>query len=324
MCENLCESLDKGGIDLLSLQAERRLEKPKNKFMKENKEVKISYVAAHFTTIISVTLVLVLVGIIAMVWIGAGNETRRLRERMELSVVMADTVSDAYTRQLADEISKKPYALKVTFVGKDEALKNWTRDTGENLEELFGVNPLSPEINFTLKADYSSVENIAAITGSLEKVSGVEAVSKPETEMVEQINSSLSRLTALLGAIAIVMLVISFVLINNTVHLTIYSRRFTIHTMQLVGATNSYIRRPVVMNNMLCGFVSGVIASGVIAAGLAFAPAAGFSSLNDSLGWMEYAVVAGGIILVGMIICSMAAWMASAKYLGKNYDELFK
>ena len=292
--------------------------------MKENKEVKISYVAAHFTTIISVTLVLVLVGIIAMVWIGAGNETRRLRERMELSVVMADTVSDAYTRNLAEKIKQEPYALKVTFVGKDEALKNWTRDTGENLEELFGVNPLSPEINFTLKADYSTAENIAAVTCSLEKVKGVEAVSRPETEMVEQINRSLSRLTALLGAIAIVMLVISFVLINNTVHLTIYSRRFTIHTMQLVGATNGYIRRPVVMNNMLCGFVAGVIASGILAAGLAFAPAVGFSALNDVMGWMEFAVVAGGIILVGMIICSLAAWMASAKYLGKNYDELFK
>ena len=153
---------------------------------------------------------------------------------------------------------------------------------------------------------------------------GVADVSVPETDTVEAINRSVSRLTALLGIIAVAMLVISFVLINNTVHLTVYSRRFTIHTMQLVGATNGYIRRPVVANNMLCGLVAGIIASALIAVALAFAPKAGFHELSNVIGWMEYGVVAGGITLVGMIICALAAWMSTAKYLGKDYDELFR
>lgn len=292
--------------------------------MKENKEAKISYLAAHFTTIVSVTLVLLLVGIIAMVWIGAGKEMRRLREKIELSVVMADTIDNARAEALAAQIKERPYALNVESISKEAALADWTRDTGENLEELFGVNPLSPEVKFTLKADYTAPDSIKSICASLAKEPGVEAVSTPETRVVETLNKTLSRLTGFLGAIAIVMIIISFVLINNTVHLTIYSRRFTIHTMQLVGATNGYIRRPVVMNNLSCGLVAGLLASGILAAALAFAPGVGFRELNNALGWEEFAMVAGGLILVGMLICALAAWMASVKYLRKNYDELFK
>ena len=291
--------------------------------MKENKEVKISYVAAHFTTIISVTLVLILVGIITMVWIGADKETRRMRERIELSVIMQDSISNEQARQLEDAIKSKPFALQTAFISKEDAMAQWKKDTGEDLEQLFGVNPLSPEISFTVKADYASASQIAKIRGELAQMPGVVDVSVPETDTVEAINRSVSRLTALLGVIAIVMLVISFVLINNTVHLTIYSRRFTIHTMQLVGATNGYIRRPVVLNNMLCGLVAGLLASSLIALALAFAPQAGFTQINNTIGWLEFGMVAGGITLVGMLICSLAAWMSTAKYLGKDYDELF-
>ncbi|MBD5330116.1 MAG: hypothetical protein HDS03_09625 [Bacteroides sp.] len=291
--------------------------------MKENKEVKISYVAAHFTTIISVTLVLILVGIITMVWIGADKETRRMRERIELSVIMQDSISNEQARQLEDAIKSKPFALQTAFISKEDAMAQWKKDTGEDLEQLFGVNPLSPEISFTVKADYASASQIAKIRGELAQMPGVADVSVPETDTVEAINRSVSRLTALLGVIAIVMLVISFVLINNTVHLTIYSRRFTIHTMQLVGATNGYIRRPVVLNNMLCGLVAGLLASSLIALALAFAPQAGFTQINNTIGWLEFGMVAGGITLVGMLICSLAAWMSTAKYLGKDYDELF-
>ncbi|MDE5869096.1 MAG: ABC transporter permease [Muribaculaceae bacterium] len=292
--------------------------------MKENKEVKISYIAAHLTTIISVTLVLVLVGIIAMVWIGADKETRRMRERIELSVIMKDSVSNEEAHSLEAKIKAEPYALQTRFISKEDAMKQWKKDTGEDLEQVFGVNPLSPEISFTLKADYSSASQIASIRKNLSKEYGVEDVSVPETDTVDAINRSVSRLTALLGAIAIVMLVISFVLINNTVHLTVYSRRFTIHTMQLVGATNGYIRRPVVGNNMLCGLIAGLIASGLIAIALGIAPRAGFHELSNVIGWLEFAMVAGGITLVGMVICSLAAWMSTAKYLGKDYDELFR
>jgi cell division transport system permease protein len=292
--------------------------------MKENKEVKISYWAAHLTTIVSVTLVLLLVGIIALIWLSADTETRRLRERIELSVVMADSIPDSMAKELAGRIAGQPYCSSVTFVSKDQALRNWTEDTGENLEELFGVNPLSPEVNFYVRAEYASVGEIAKIRKSLEAVPGVASVAAPDASMVEAMNRNISSLTFILAAVAVIMLVISFVLINNTVHLTIYSRRFSIHTMQLVGATDGFIRRPIVMNNMLCGLVSGALAAGILALSLWAARSGNVFDIASFISWPELSFVAGGLLLLGMLLCALAAMIASSRYLKKDYDELFR
>ena len=120
------------------------------------------------------------------------------------------------------------------------------------------------------------------------------------------------------------MLVISFVLINNTVHLTIYSRRFSIHTMQLVGATDGFIRRPIVMNNMLCGLVSGALAAGILALSLWAARSGNVFDIASFISWPELSFVAGGLLLLGMLLCALAAMIASSRYLKKDYDELFR
>lgn len=293
--------------------------------MKEsNKEVKISFWASHFTTIVSVTLVLLLGSIIALIWIGAGNETRRLQEQLELNVILGDSISNAQGLQLAREIEKQPYAANVRFVSKEEAMAIWTRDTGENLEELFGVNPLSPEVSFTVRAEYAGKENIALIRHSLEQVKGVESVASPDDEMVDAMNENIARLTIILGIVAGVMLLISFVLINNTVRLAIYSRRFTIHTMQLVGATNGFIRRPVVLSNTLCGLVAGLIAAGITALAMWGARYSGLLDIASFIPWTTFGIVAAAMVAVGVIMCALAAWSAATHYLRKDYDELFR
>lgn len=292
--------------------------------MKQNKEVKISYWAHHLTTIVSVTLVLVIIGIIALITISAASETRRLRERLEVSVVMADSVSDAGAAALAKEIAKSPYALSVGVVTRQAALQNWKNDTGEDLEELFGVNPLSPEVTFTVKADYASEAELAKIGTQLRAKPGVEGVALPDSEMVENMNRNIERFAAILGVVAIVMIIISFVLINNTVHLAVYARRFTIHTMQLVGATNGFIRRPFIMNNMLSGLIAGLAASGIIAIAIAAAPESGFLDIGEYLGWEIYGIVAGCLILCGILLCGAAASIATTRYLRQDYNELFR
>ena len=292
--------------------------------MKNNKEVKISYWAAHLTTIISVTLVLLIIGIITLISVSAATETRRLRERLEVSVVMADSVSDAGAKHLAEEIAKSPYALSVGVVTKEAALKNWKADTGEDLESLFGVNPLSPEVTFTIKSDYASESELRKIDASLRSNPAVADVALPDSQMVANMNRNIENFTLILGVIALVMIVISFVLINNTVHLAVYARRFTIHTMQLVGATNGFIRRPFILNNMLSGLLAGVLASALLALAVAFAPQAGFANVGDYIKWELLAIVAGALILTGMLICGVAAWIATTRYLRQDYDQLFK
>ncbi|MDE7436971.1 MAG: permease-like cell division protein FtsX [Muribaculaceae bacterium] len=290
----------------------------------ENKEVKISFLASHLTTIVSVTLVLILVGIISLVWVGAENETRRLREQVELSAVMADSVSDARAKEIGHQLAREPYSRKVRVISKAKALEYWNRQTGEDLKALYGVNPLSPEVTFALKADWNTSTRLDSIRKVLLTIDGVESVDAPDSDVVEAMNSNIAGLTLILAVIAVVMLVISFVLINNTVQLTIYSRRFTIHTMQLVGATNAFIARPVVMSNALCGLVAGILSALIISGCLAGAPHAGVGNPIASLGWQMLLVIAGGLILLGILLCSLSAWIATARYLRKDYSELFR
>lgn len=291
--------------------------------MKDSKDVKISYWAAHLTTVVSVCLVLILLGVIAMISISAQNETRKLKERLEISLIMADTVSNQYATHIAERIKSEPFSVAVGVVTREQALKNWKQDTGEDLEALFGVNPLSPEINFSVNADYASRDSLISLEKRLSAIKGVDEIALPESEMVESMNRNIESFAIILGVIALVMVVISFGLINNTVHLAIYARRFTIHTMQLVGATNAFIRSPFVKNNMLAGLLAGLVAAGILAISLAAAPRAGFDDVADYISWPLYAAVAGGMILIGILICGFSAWIATSRYLKMDYDELF-
>lgn len=291
--------------------------------MKE-KEFKISYLAGHATTIISVTLVLLLTGIIALISIGARRETRKIRESVELSVIMADQVTDSVAALTLDTIRKYPFVKDAWLITKAEALKQWKEETGEDLEAIFGVNPLSPEIEFTLPEVYTNPDSIQKIVDRIELLSGVEEVAPPDAQMVESMNHNIEAMSIILGIIAFVMLVISYVLISNTVRLTIYSRRFTIHTMQLVGATGGFISRPVILNNMFAGVIAGAVASGIIAIAVAAAPQYAGLEFGDFASWADYGWIALGLVAGGALICAFAAWIATGRYLNKEYSELFK
>lgn len=292
--------------------------------MKQEKEMKISYWAAHFTTIVSVTLVLVLIGIVALIGVCADTETRKIKENIELNAIMTDSATNADAVVLAQAIGEKPYIRSVMVITKEEALKNWAADTGEDLMKLFGVNPLSPEVSFTVKAEYASEENMAKIASTISRVPFVEAVAAPDAEMVAGMNRNLENVALILSGVAVVLLLISFVLINNTVYLTIYSRRFTIHTMQLVGATNGFIRRPIVGNNLLTGVISGLMASLLIALTVLLAPQWGFGWIVEFLPWWVIGIVSAGLVIVGALICTVASTLATNRFLRKKYDDLFK
>lgn len=292
--------------------------------MKQEKEVKISYWAAHLTTIVSVTLVLLIVGVIALISMAAQSETRRLKEKIELSAVLTDSATNERAAEVAAVIADQPFALNVRAISKEEAMSQWKADTGEDLQELFGVNPLSPEVSFTVKADYASQPVLAKIVSEVERIPDVKTVAAPDAEMVDAMNRNIASAAVILGAIGLFLLLISFMLINNTVHLTIYSRRFTIHTMQLVGATNGFIRRPIVASNTLSGLIAGLLASGLLAIGLAAAPRLGYGFVSEIVPWWQFGILAAAMMVIGALICSIAALTATNRYLRKDYDELFR
>lgn len=291
--------------------------------MKKGKEVKISYWAAHATTIVSVTLVLLIIGIIALVTTSARQETRRLKESLEISVIMADSITNPQAAATLKSLERQPFCRNLRLITREQALEAWKADTGEDLEAVFGVNPLSPEISFTMPAEWSNPDSLRRIEKTLLAVPGVEEVAVPGGDLVATMNSNIGKMSMILGIIAVVMLVISFVLINNTVHLTIYARRFIIHTMQLVGATNGFIRRPVVWRNCFAGIIAGIVASGLLGATIALAPQAGFTDITNIITWPIFGVTALCLIILGGGICALTASIATTRYLRKDYSELF-
>ncbi len=292
--------------------------------MKPQKEVKISSWAAHTTTGVSVTLALLTLGLIAMIWIAASSESRRMMEKIEISVVMADSVGDAQAIAISEVISNTKFAQNVRYISRQEALENWKEATGEDLEHVFGVNPLSPEIAFTVSADYSTVAGIASIKKSVGAIDGVEEVGTPDSKLIETMNSNIKKLTIGFIVVAAIMLIISFVLISNTVRLSIYSKRFTIHTMQLVGATDGFIRRPFIAANAMVGAISGLVAGGMLSGVLAASGSMGFDELGALISWKWMGIVDAGLIVGGTLICAIAALVATTRHLHQDYEELFK
>ncbi len=292
--------------------------------MKETKEAKISYFTAHLPTIISVSLVLIIVGVIAMISISASNATKQIKQQIEISLIMADNVENEQAMPLLTELQSKRYVNSSNFISKEDALADWEKQTGDNLMEIAGCNPLSPEISLTLKADFTHPDSIAVIKSELASFEEVAEVVVPDSEMVNKMNSTIEWWSIIMGVIALALIIISFVLINNTVHLTIYAKRFTIHTMQLVGATNGFIRRPFIKNNLLAGLISSAVACVLLSGVVFYVSDSGIPDFSDYLNWESVLIIFVALFLLSSLICGIAAWMATNKYLRKKYDELFR
>lgn len=308
------KKLDKGGRKVLTLQLESEGH--------EMKDTKISYWASHLTTVVSVTLVLIIIGSIALISVCASRESRAIRENVELTAVFTDASTDSAAQAVFQKVKALPEVKDATFMTRQQVMQMMNEETGEDLEKIAGVNFLTPEITFSLKAEYADEKNIARVAQKISKMNGVEEVASPDSEMIDNMNTNIETLSIVLGVIALVMIVISIVLINNTVRLTIYSRRFTIHTMQLVGATRGFIRRPFVVNNILAGVLAAAIASAVLAAAVAASESLDIPGLR--IDWGVFAIIAAALVVIGVGICALSASLATTKYLRKNYDELFR
>ena len=195
------------------------------------------------------------------------------------------------------------------------------KDTGENLMEVIGVNPLSAEFEVRVKAQYVSVDSLNKIEQMLKEYKAIESVQM-HRDVVEQINGNIQSVMLVLGVVLIMLVVISFVLINNTVRLAVYSRRFLIHTMKLVGATPGFIRRPFVLTNVLNGLIASLVAVMVLS-GLIYYVVEINADYATLLSVDQVCVVYAALVLAGVLMCSVAAVLATNRFIGLNYDELF-
>lgn len=287
----------------------------------EEKKSKISYFSANITPIISVSLVLLLLGVVGLLGIAANSLTNYVKENIGFDVVMNSNANPQEIDELKQVLTKASYVSSVKYISKEDALRSWEKETGENLMEMIGVNPLSAEFEVRVKAQYVSVDSLNVIEHSLKAYKAIESIQMHK-DVVDKINHNLQNIMLVLGVVLIMLIVISFVLINNTVRLAVYSRRFIIHTMKLVGATPGFIRRPFVLTNILNGVISSLVAITLLSGLLYYVVEVNrdYASLVDVT---QIGIVYGGILVVGVLMCAIAATLATNRFIRLSYDDLF-
>lgn len=290
--------------------------------MSKEKKSKISYFQSNFTSTISVALVLLLLGIIAFLGILANTFSKELKENIGFSVVLQSETTPEQVAAMDKMWKASPYVSDVKFISKEAALQNWQAETGENLVELFGVNPLNAEYEVYVKAEYANLDSLQVIERQLKAITFVDEIAMHKSE-VDAANRNISNVALVLFVIAVLLMLISFVLINNTVRLTVYSRRFLIHTMKLVGAKPGFIRRPFVISNMLNGLIAAFVSMLFLLGVYLFLQNID-EALVVSFSVLEIVAVFAGLIVLGVLICGLAAFLAADKYIRLSYDDLFK
>ena len=286
---------------------------------------KISYFSANVTAVISVALVLLLLGIVAVIGVGANGLSEKIKENIGFDISMKEDATEHQIAALRRDIAAAPFTARMKYVSKEDALEVWREETGEDLMAVLGFNPLTAEIEVHVRSNYSDVASIDRIAAGLkQKYTAIESVTT-HRENIEAINRTLTQTALVLGVAAAAMLIISLALINNTVRMTIYSKRFLIHTMKLVGATPGFIRRPIVVSCMINGIIAAFLAVGLLSALLYYL---GLDSLageavREAVPIEAVGATAAAMVVLGALLCCATAFFAANKYIRLDYDRLF-
>ncbi|NLU29735.1 MAG: cell division protein FtsX [Bacteroidales bacterium] len=289
-----------------------------------SKKKKIStarFVNAKITSTISISLVLVLLGLTILILFMGNGLSKFVKENMSFSVMLDSDVTDAGIQRLRKNLDGQPFVKSSRFISKDEAKEQLIKDLGEDPEELLGYNPAQDAIEVYLHSEYANSDSIAVISQVIRQQNNVRDLLYQQ-EAIDLINDNLSKVTLILLVLAAVLMFISFTLIRNTIRLSVYSKRFIINTMKLVGANGSFIRRPFILGNILTGIVSGIFADGIIFLVLAYFNKE-YAELQSIISATELIVIFVVVILLGILISTVATYFAVNRYLKMKTENLY-
>jgi cell division transport system permease protein len=278
-------------------------------------------IRSYVTSVISISLVLVLMSAAAVFAVNAGGLARWFKENMAVSVMLKQSTSEKEGRALAEQLAERPYVKESRFVSKEEGAEEMKGLLGEDFLSVFESSPIPISIDLKLDGDYITKDSLEWVKASLLDNRFVEEVVYQET-LVDALNANLRSISLVLGVVIALLLVISFALISNTVRLNIYARRFTIHTMSLVGAKRSFIARPFLWQAVVQGAVAGIIASGILYAIIRY-----LSRDSDLMGMildirLVWAVLVGTVLL-GILICVISTAFVVNKVAFGSKDDLY-
>jgi len=282
--------------------------------------------SSYISTIIGISLVLFMIGIVMGGFFGLDNVQKQAKESLQGDLFFVPSMNSSDIKQVEQELKTWHQFNEVFFVSPERAIEEFTGEdqNADNILAIFeGENPLPPTVGFRPKAQFATLEGMQGIKDTLLSVYGeqLDEVSYDEAS-VQKVNLGFKQFIFLFGAVALLLILVAFALINNTIRLALYSKRFSIKTMQLVGAKSSYIRRPFLWQAIGIGVVSGVIAIALLF-GLFYAMNNMINAIEISFGFQNFILLVVCLILFGVTITFISTWFALNKYLRLKLDDLY-
>jgi len=276
---------------------------------------------SYLTSTISISMVLFLIGLLGVVLLNAERLARYVRENIGFTLVLKEDVQQADIDNLLAALKTANFVKEAEFVDKSTAAERLKKDLGEDFTGFLGYNPLLSSIDVKLKADFATPEQLVTIEGKLTEFPQIKEVSY-QHDMVKIINENVSKIGFVLVFFSVLLLVIFFALINNTIRISIYSQRFVINTMLLVGATDRFIRAPFVKQSIKFGIIGALVAN-VLLFVLMMSYASEFTGIISLDDFSIFGIVFFGVMLLGVFISWASTHFAVNKFVHLKFDELF-
>lgn len=274
------------------------------------------------TLCISTTMVLILLGLVVLSVLTAHNLSNYVKENLTVTVMLGDTVTANDAHRLCRDLYHRPYARNIDYVSKEQALKDQTEAMGSDPSEFLGMNPFVATLELQLKSDYANRDSLLWIAKELSANPKVTDVAYQE-DLMDRVNKNLQKVSLVLLILAVLLTFISYSLISNTVRLRVYSQRFLIHTMKLVGASWGFIRRPFMRDGMVVGIVAALLACLVLGFGIwwlyRYEP-----NLTGIITWQVLAITGAAVFLFGLIITSLCSYISVSRFLKMRAGDLYK
>ena len=276
---------------------------------------------SYFSSVISISLVLFLVGMTGVLIVNAKSVSNYFKENITVSAVLSVEADEADASAMADRLENTPYVKDIRIITKEEGVEEMKKILGDDFLDVFEVNPIPVSLELQVAADYISTDSLSVIEEALYEYPAVHEVVYQQS-LVEILNANIERIGVVAGVLVLLLLFISVVLINNTVRLNVYSKRFTIHTMRLVGATKGFITRPFVGQAFFQGLIAGAVAD-VLILGAFYLIRNEFYQLFSLIDAMLLGLVMIAVIVLGVLLCMVSTSAGVRSLISLTKNELY-
>jgi cell division transport system permease protein len=288
---------------------------------RKHKINRLTIINAKITSIVSVTLVLLLMGLTVLTFFMGNGISSYMKENMSFSVMLSEDVSDAEISNLRKNLDGMPFVKSSLFISKEEAKEQLIEDLGEDPEELLGFNPATDCIEIYLHSNYANSDSLIFVSQQIKAQTNVDDLLYRQ-EALDMVNDNLTKISTILLGLSLVLLFISFTLIRNTIRLSIYAKRFIINTMRLVGATNGFIRKPFIVRNIVDGVIAALLAN-VLIMGLLYYLSQQYADLRSVLQTNDMIYVFASVVVLGIAITYISTIFAVNHYLRMKTNHLY-